>query len=514
MPMKRSLVPLLAALLLCALLCGCGQKEVSLGGESIPTETDTLQMVLSGEELARLDAFPQLKTLDLSGSDCYDEILSWAAAHPDVEVLYTVTLPDGSVVDNHAAALDLTGMTEAQVEETLPLLAFLPDVKRVELGADREASTVRAYQSILGLEVPYSVRIQGRELDMNTRELDLSEATDKDVAKLLPWLPSMPQLQHVELGSGDAADSRISWANIKATEEAAPQAVFDYAFTLFGQDHTLQDTVMNYSHVTMEDEGALMQSVALCMPQLQTLDMDTCGVSDEAMAQIRDSLPNTEVIWRIWFGDFYTARTNVEMLLASNPGRGGNLYKSNTESLKYLTRLKYLDLGHDDTLDDISFIRYMPDLEVAIFAMNCWWDTRPLADCPKLEYLELQTGAITDLRPLAGLKNLRHLNICYNFSLHDITPLYDLDLERLWIGLFSPVDQEQIQEFKRRHPNCEVNTTTVDPTEEGWRSIGWDEFGAVLDTRYALLRRQFRYDEKAYAYCDNDPLYWGPIPMW
>ena len=58
MPMKRSLVPLLAALLLCALLCGCGQKEVSLGGESIPTETDTLQMVLSGEELARLDAFP------------------------------------------------------------------------------------------------------------------------------------------------------------------------------------------------------------------------------------------------------------------------------------------------------------------------------------------------------------------------------------------------------------------------------------------------------------------------
>ena len=514
MPLKRSLRPLLAVLVLCLFLCGCGQKSISLGGEAYPPETEALQAVLSGAELSKLDAFPQLKRVDLSGSDCYDEILSWSAAHPDVEITYTVTLPDGSVVDNHSTKLDLSSMTQEQVDETLPLLSFLPEVKRVELGKDRDADTVRTYQSILGLEVPYSVRLLGRDLDLSAKELDLSEATDKDVAKLLPWLPSMPQLRHVDLGSGDAAQGRISWANIKAMEEAAPQAVFDYAFTLFGQEHTLQDTAMNYSHVTMDDEGALMQAVALCMPALKTLDMDTCGVSDEAMARIRDSLPDTEVIWRIWFGDFYTARTNVEMLLASNPGRGGNLYKTNTGSLKYLTKLKYLDLGHDDTLDDISFIRYMPDLEVAIFAMNCWWDTRPLADCPKLEYLEIQTGAITDLRPLSGLKNLRHLNICYNFSLHDITPLYDLDLERLWIGRFTPVDQDQIREFQRLHPDCEVNTTTIDPTEEGWRYTGWDEWGTVLAPRYALLREQFRYSEKPYAYCDNDPLYWGPVPMW
>ena len=36
------------------------------------------------------------------------------------------------------------------------------------------------------------------------------------------------------------------------------------------------------------------------------------------------------------------------------------------------------------------------------------------------------TSRLHDLRPLANLKNLKHLNICYNFAVTDITPLYGL----------------------------------------------------------------------------------------
>ena len=88
-----------------------------------------------------------------------------------------------------------------------------------------------------------------------------------------------------------------------------------------------------------------------------------------------------------------------------------------------------------------------------MLAMGGFSDLSPLADCPKLEYLEIQTGAVSDLRPLSGLKNLRHLNICYNFALTDITPLYGLtELERLWIGCVDPVPREQIEEMQRRAP--------------------------------------------------------------
>ena len=92
-------------------------------------------------------------------------------------------------------------------------------------------------------------------------------------------------------------------------------------------------------------------------------------------------------------------------------------------SLKYCTDVKYLDLGHNEILTDISFVRGMPDLEVAIFAINNISDAGPLADCTKLEYLEINSTNITDLTPLSNLTGLHHLNIgrCVNNGENDGT---------------------------------------------------------------------------------------------
>lgn len=51
--------------------------------------------------------------------------------------------------------------------------------------------------------------------------------------------------------------------------------------------------------------------------------MDSCGVSDEEMAAIRDDFPDVNVVWRIWFGTGYSVRTDVEKILASQPQRAG-----------------------------------------------------------------------------------------------------------------------------------------------------------------------------------------------
>ena len=83
------------------------------------------------------------------------------------------------------------------------------------------------------------------------------------------------------------------------------------------------------------------------------------------------------------------------------------------------------------------------------------------------------------------------------------------DLDRLYIGCLSPVPPEQIEQYKQLHPNCIVNTTTEDPTEESWRygdihnNGGWE-----AAPRYEQLRLQFEYDNfpTCYAYRGNDPL--------
>ena len=38
--------------------------------------------------------------------------------------------------------------------------------------------------------------------------------------------------------------------------------------------------------------------------------------------------------------------------------------------LKYCNDVKYLDIGHDDELTDISFIKYMPKLEIAMLSTD------------------------------------------------------------------------------------------------------------------------------------------------
>lgn len=342
----------------------------------------------------------------------------------------------------------------------------------------------------------------GHRFSENATTVDFNGLSEEQVAEAVEIVGKMPGLTRISLGND--RDNPLSWDSISSIHEAAPQAVLDYGFQLYGKEFNLSDESMDIKWIQIDDEGALVKQITACMKNLTYLDMDSCGVSNESMAEIRDSLPNAEVVWRIWFGDWYTARTNVEKILASMPGKAGELIHDNVMDLKYCTKVKYLDLGHNNYLDTIEFIRYMPDLEVLITGMTFVEDYSPVADCPKLEYVEAMTSRLHDLTPFSELKNLRHLNICYNFAVNDISPLYGLtELERLYIGWHCPVDPAQVEEMRKCAPNCIVNNTTKDPTEEEWRFA----FGGY-HPRYELLRQQFGYEEWDFAYIWNDPLYY------
>ena len=336
----------------------------------------------------------------------------------------------------------------------------------------------------------------GKHYTRDAVVIDLRDASPADLQTFRSAAPYLRQLRSVELGSDK--EYTFSWETIRSLQETAPSAEFLYSFQLYGKEFTLSDTEMDLNHIRMDDQGALVRDVISCMPKLKYLDMDFCHVDDEHMAAIRDDFPNVKVVWRIWFGGAYSVRTDVEKILASAPGTAGDLKVSNTASLKYCTDVKYIDVGHNEILKDISFVAYMPKLEVAILAMLYVEDISPIANCTELEYLEIQTNKITDLSPLKNLTKLHHLNIAYNFDLTDITPLYGLiNLERLWIGAYTPIPEEQIAEMHRRVPNCVIETTYADP-HDGWR------YG---NERYNLLIEQFGYDKADYSFSWKDPLY-------
>ena len=401
-------------------------------------------------------------------------------------VVYTY---DGLAVDEATESLALR--TDSDLEELAALAEQLPSLSRISFGSreptPEELALLRA--AFPDAELHYSIRLGGQRLAWDTAELDLSALTRSEVEETVKALPLLEKLRYVDLGSADEEDeTALTLEDVHLFQQACPEVDFAYSFSLYNVEISTLDEELNFKRIKMRDEGEAVRAILPCMPRCRTLDMDSCGVSNEAMAAIRDDFPDIKVIWRVYFGSKYAARTDATRILASD---GENfIWDYNSEALKYCTDVVYLDLGHNQ-MEDISFVSYMPNLEVAILAINYWSDASPLANCPNLEYLEIFSTRVTDLSPLAGLTNLKHLNIAYNWELEDISPLYGLtNLERLWIGCVNEVPQEQIEEIRRRLPDCEINSTAFSPTSEGWRD----------HERYELLREQFEYDHAPFNY--------------
>ena len=525
--------------------------KVTLTGGSFPEDTEELSVVLAAGETALLDQFTQLRKADFSGSTCYDEIAAWASAHPEVDVSYTVNFPDGSVVNNRAESVDLSGLDAAAAADAANLLLALPHVKTANLGTvggnGFSYDTVKLLQERLpGLELKYDVELLGQRMGPETTELDLTGATPEQLSAAITALPNLTNLQTIHLGDETGG---IGWDTVNAIGAACPNAVLDYGFTLWGVQANLSDAMLNFSHIPMNDNGEAVRRVLPLMRNCVGVDMDTCGIGNETMASLQADFPQMNIVWRINFGTNYSVRTDVEKILASSPMRGGDLNSDNIQVLKYCTKVKYLDLGHNNDINDISFVSYMPDLEVFIISINDVSDISPLANCPHLEYLEIHSTNVTDLSPLVNCKELVHLNIGRNVGqdelrpvVSDISPLFELPkLERVWLGAITAkhVPAEQIEQLRAqiqlnvpdltlpdtprelKYPAVYgVDTEAGTPSEGNWKIVGYtdlslalfDETGwlqEVLHPRYKLLREQFGYDNvpNCYSLSYNDPLY-------
>ena len=514
------------------------EVEQNFEAETVTTGVRELTMVLQPGETAKLKDFDKLEKLDATGSTNYEELRDWGLEHPEVELLYTVYLPGGQEVQNTAESVDLTGLKSEDAEETARLLGFVPPLRTVELGSPDAGTRITTEDldmmkaALPEAELHYTVTLLGKPLDPKAESLDLSALKSEDVESAAAALAGLPELKEITLVGGEYG---LSLEEALLIANAAPKAVVSYPVNLYGVDFDLSDEGLDLNHIWMDDQGEAVRQILPCMRACTWLDMDSCGVDNEHMAQIRDENPNVEVIWRVNFGSNYSVRTNVTKILASMPSKGGALYDSVGEQLQYCTKVRYLDLGHNEGINDFSFIRNMPDLEVVIVSMTGITDLSPFTVCKNLLYMEIGCTPLADVSPLAECKTLKHLNIGTNANIRDISALYDLDLKRLWIGSYTPVPADQVAEMQERHPACIINTTAPSGLErdanggalnEGF-ILGWKNYQNYLTEDWAVyaatnafpsqrpigwfkvIYKCFEYNKAtgAYAFSWNDPLY-------
>lgn len=524
---KYSIVSRAVALSVAAMIVvsGCGNSTgktdnpTTSAQETIPQETtpaptepvkldEELIIVVTEDTISQLEEYPNLKKADLTGSLCYDAILEYMDKHPDVTVIYTVSI-GATDISNDVISLELTDeqFDYAVLKDNLK---YLPNVAAVTFNNTglTEAQIKELRDTYTEVAVKYTVPEPETEAPTPAPAPAPEVITDTKIELNSSWpVYDWTNIDSAQIDSAveDAKaltgtcvvklNSSLTKADVKKLQQAAPNVIFDYSFSLYGKTLSTLSNTVSFVNVNIGDAGeqAIRESLDI-LTKCTYFKLDGCGLSNEVVAGIRDTYAGrTEVVWRIysWQRSWLTDTTVLRAVY--------HVDDSNSGPFKYLTKVKYVDLGHNTDMKDLSFLGYMPDLEIAILSGSPITDVSPLANCKKLEFLELAwCGWLTDITPLAQCTGLKNLNLGHT-RVADLSPVKNLALEQLsYVNSGNRVGftADDWAKIKEQHPNCIVTYEPLADNNATPYSIGWRyKAEGGYTACYRKVRDVFNYDE-------------------
>lgn len=447
-------------------------------------EIEELTLIVDETTIAALENYPNLKSVDLSGSTCYSAMEAYAEAHPDVNVVYTVSLGGMEI---SLSTTDLVLQPGSFHYITLVNnLRYLPNVTRISLPETdlsmEQLDALRAAYPRIAIEADFE--IAGMKLGVDTTELDLSGFDVANLDALVEKLPLLPNLTAVNLMAEDGS-SPFTMDQVRQIKAAQPAVSVNYTFQLFGKTVSASDEKLDFTNQKLGNEAAEELRAALdILPANVYIKVENCGFDNETLGAIQQDYPNATIVWRVWYGN-QNQLTDAVMIRHVY-----NLTDANCGNMKYFTKAKYLDLGHNETLSTIEFCAYMPDLEVLIVSGSLVDDVTPLANCTKLWWLELAyCSYLEDISALSGCESLRNLNLGFT-NVADITPVMDLPIKQLH-AILNQIPDEMEEEYDASHPDTVTVWRGKQPYGYGWRYI---DNGYTFGEDYLKIREVFDLD--------------------
>lgn len=450
---------------------------------------ESLSMVVTESTIRQLDEYPNLKTLDLTGSTCYTAIMVYIQNHPQVEVTYSVDFgPTSAICWAEHVSLPGEGLSFQTLRTNLVYLPHLQTLQlpRSTLSYSEITALRQAYPNV---EITYTVAFRGMEFTEETESINLAGMTVDEIASVISMLEALPNLSYVEL-MNDSGTCALSRQDVKRLVESTEDVRFHYVFSLFGQTVSTTDETIRFERLSLtpDAETEIREAMSILSPG-STLILDRCGLSSELLDSIRRDYEDVDLVWRVYYGTDgrYTALTNATTIRSVY-----NVTDTTCSELRYVRGAKYIDMGHNDTLTDLSFIGYMPDLEILILSGCAASDLSGFENCKKLEYLELANCLkLSDITPLAGCASLKYLNICYT-KVSSLMPLDGLSIQNLFCKQ-TRVGADEQKQFKEIHPDATAVFTGRDPyAGPGWR---YTDNGYHYTEFYKKVREVFNLDQ-------------------
>lgn len=240
---------------------------------------------------------------------------------------------------------------------------------------------------------------------------------------------------------------------------------------------TAKEIDMSYHEFTV-NVGELHNQLK-AFPCLKKVIMCDTNFTNENMEMLMSLSPEIEFVWMLHFSNNrWRIRTDAKTF-STWQDKGYVITISNADAwqFKYCTQMQFLDIGHN-TITDMSFLKYMPDLHGLIIHQNYdrvnggrMRDLSYLKYCPKLTYLEIFDSDVTDLSFLQYTPELRDL-YASQVPIQDVAFLMDLpNLERLYIQA-TKIQREDYDKLRARYPDIELvyfGFASVTDDNNNWR---------------------------------------------
>lgn len=476
--------------------------RIPFQGKTYDQDTDVLYVTsLTDEDVATLDYFTRLKTVEAQECTDYPQLAALAARRPEVTVEYAVTI-DGREYPQDTAVVSISGITEEEIN----LLTYLPELTAVTAVGCRtpeQMTRLRDFCQEKGLS--FALRFGTKTYPDTVQELDVTGVTDGELEllQLLPELKTL-HLKNPEADPETVAQLRstypkadISWeveiAGVSFpddTKEVDLSAVLESstaqtaAGTAAGTQtaagaQTTTKTQTTTGAVTGTQSTKETQSTAPAvtlnledlekkmsyLPDAKQVFLGKCGLDNEELAALRERVRDSyKLVWTVQLGKKLTARTDDTTFM---PVREHVYYflDEDAYNLRYCEDMLCVDVGHMG-LTNIDFVKGMPHLQILILAHNGQLqDISPISSCKELIFLELDWSAVKDFTPLVGCTSLEDLNIGLTYP--SVEPLMQMTwLKNLWM-----VDRGGAYQLSQALPDTKIVASADVTVGAGWRNL-------------------------------------------
>lgn len=452
---------------------------------------------LAAEDIEVLaNYFPDLKVVEAYECRDYALLEELVSRLSGVEVNYKVDM--GGTTQLHWTTVNTSFLDPGaySFDALMDNLKHMPLLTRIgfmnaELTAEEMTQLQEAYPNI---EMSFSAEILGKEYNMHTTSLDLSDLTPDQVDEVAGKLGALVSLETVELMQPSGV-TRLSLADVKKLVDAAPNVKFHYVFDFYGITVDTTQEEVTIKNIKVEDDN-FEQNLRMALDVMsgcKRFVLDGKGqydkmwqkISDEALAKIReDYRDKLHFVWRVYFGENGASLTDAQVLRAVY-----GLTDDNSKDLIYCENVRYLDLGHNEFLDYMDFLSGMKELEVAILSGAPLKSLDPIAACKNLKFLEIANCMyLPDINALKECKELEMLNISFT-TFEDMSVVNDLNLTHLTV-VKSKIADEVIEQYIEEHPDCWTVYEGSQPYGVGWR---YAENGQDHLEWYSKMVTAFKY---------------------